>query len=65
MGSSKKIRGIRADRKGFRAYVRVGSVLKLKRFPADTPMTKMQDWRAETRLALQKLPQAPPRAGSL
>ena len=38
-------RGIRRERHGFRAYVRVHGELRVKRFPADTTIDKMLEWR--------------------
>ncbi len=59
------MKGIRRDKYGFRAYVKVGSLQREKRFPPDTLTKKMQDWRDECRVALRKIPQkAPGRSGS-
>lgn len=59
------MKGIRRDRYGFRAYVKVGDIQREKRFPPDTTIKKMQDWRDECRVALRKIPQpASGRTGS-
>lgn len=49
------MKGIRRDRYGFRAYVKVGTHQREKRYPADTAAKVMQDWRDETRVALRAL----------
>lgn len=51
------MKGIRRDRYGWRAYVKVGTLQREKRYPTDTPIKKMQDWRDECRVALRKIPQ--------
>jgi integrase len=53
--------GIRRDRYGWRAYVKVGPHQREKRYPPDTTIKTMQDWRDECRVALRKLPR--PAAG--
>jgi len=50
------MKGIRRDRYGYRAYVKVRGFQRERRFPFDTPATKMQAWRDETRVALRKRP---------
>jgi site-specific recombinase XerD len=52
------MKGIKRDRYGFRAYVKIGTLQREKRFKPDTPIKKMQDWRDETKVALRKLPKA-------
>lgn len=47
------MKGIRRDRYGYRAYVKVGAEQREKRFPFDTPAKTMQAWRDETRVALR------------
>lgn len=49
--------GIKRDRYGFRAYVKVGSIQREKRFPPDTKAETMKAWRDECRVALRKIPQ--------
>lgn len=51
--------GIKRDRYGFRAYVKVGKLQREKRYPPDTSFKIMQAWRDECRVALRKLKQAP------
>lgn len=53
------MKGIRRDRYGFRAYVKVGDSQREKRYPADTLVKTMQDWRDETRVALRKITKKP------
>jgi integrase len=48
--------GIRRDRYGFRAYVKVGALQREKRFPPETSLKTMQAWRDECRVALRALP---------
>jgi integrase len=55
------MKGIRRDRYGWRAYVKVGTLQREKRFKADTLTKTMQNWRDETRVALRKLARAPVR----
>jgi integrase len=43
------VEGIKRDRYGYRAYVKVGAVQREKRFPFGTPIKEMQDWRDVTR----------------
>lgn len=50
-----EVKGIRRDRYGFRAYVKVGAVQREKRFPADTLTKTMQNWRDDTKVALRKI----------
>jgi len=50
------MKGIRRDRYGYRAYVKVRGFQRERRFPFDTPGKKMQAWRDETRVALRKKP---------
>lgn len=52
-----QMKGIRRDRYGFRAYVKIGQLQKEKRFKPDTTTAKMQAWRDEARVALRKIPQ--------
>jgi integrase len=59
------MKGIRRDQYGFRAYVKVGNLQREKRYPPDTLLKKMQDWRDETRVALRKIPQTPGRRDTL
>lgn len=59
------VKGIRRDRWGYRAYVKVGTIQREKRFPSDAKPSTMQNWRAETRVALRKRTPQPPAAGSL
>lgn len=47
--------GIRRDRYGFRAYVKIRDIQREKRFPADTSAKTMQAWRDEARVALRKV----------
>jgi integrase/recombinase XerC len=49
-----RLKGIRKDAHGIRAYVRVGSVQKEKRFPFETPLKTIHAWRDETRVTLRK-----------
>lgn len=50
------MKGIRRDRYGWRAYVKVHGHQREQRFPADTAPKTMQAWRDEVRVALRKLP---------
>jgi hypothetical protein len=59
------MKGIRRDRGGFRAYVKVGGVQRHKRFPPDTKVSTMQNWRDDARVALRKRLPPPAQAGSL
>jgi hypothetical protein len=58
---SKPARGIRRDRYGWRAYVKVGTLQREKRYPPDTPVSTMKRWRDDTRAALRA--RQPRRAG--
>lgn len=49
------VEGIRQDRYGLRAYVKIGTTQKEKRFPAGTSNKTIQAWRDEARVALRKL----------
>jgi integrase len=42
------VKGVRSDKYGFRAYVKVGTIQREKRFPPGTPAKDMQDWRRRT-----------------
>lgn len=57
--------GIKRDRYGFRAYVKVGNIQREKRFPPETSAKTMQAWRDEVRVALRRLAPAPGQPGSL
>jgi hypothetical protein len=59
------LRGIIKSGGGFRAFVKVGNIQREKRFPAETSLKVMQNWRDETRLALRKTKAMPAQAGSL
>lgn len=50
--------GLKRDRYGWRAYVKVGRLQREKRYPPDTLVKTMQAWRDEARVALRKIPQA-------
>lgn len=58
------MKGVKRDRYGLRAYVKVGTIQREKRFPRDHDLNKIKDWQAETRANLRKLPQAPARVGT-
>lgn len=49
--------GIKRDRYGWRAYVKVGRLQREKRYPPDTKIKTMQDWRDDARVALRKIKQ--------
>src|SRR5688500_2438055 len=49
------VKGFRRDRRGFRAYVKVGTEQRFKRFPVGTKLKEINDWRDETRVALRKM----------
>lgn len=49
------MKGIRRDRYGFRAYVKVGPMQREKRFKPTATVTQMQAWRDECRVSLRKL----------
>jgi integrase len=52
--------GIRRDRYGLRAHVKVGGVQREKRFPFGTPAKEMQSWRNKMRVDLEAAhPHAP------
>ena len=51
--------GIKRDRYGFRAYVKVGNIQREKRFKPDAKLSTMQAWREDCQRSLRKLPQAP------
>lgn len=53
------MKGVRRDRYGLRAYVKVRDVQKEKRYPFDTPAATIKRWREETRVALRKLKPSP------
>lgn len=59
------MKGIRRDRYGFRAYVKVGTLQREKRFPPETRTKTMQHWREEARVALRKLVPSSLPSGSL
>lgn len=59
------MKGIRRDKYGIRAYVKVGDIQREKRYPADTPVKTMQGWRDECRVALRKLRPQKGQHGSL
>lgn len=59
------MKGIRRDRWGFRAYVKVGGQQREKRFKPDTTPKTMQNWRDEVRVALRTRKPKPVQAGSL
>lgn len=46
-------RGISSDKYGFRAYVKVGTQQREKRFKPETPLRDIQRWRDEVRVALR------------
>lgn len=48
------VKGFTRDQYGIRAYVKVGTEQREKRFPADTGLTKIRDWRSDTRAQLKK-----------
>jgi hypothetical protein len=50
------MKGIRRDQYGLRAYVKVGGVQREKRFPADTPISRIKAWRDDARVQLRKRP---------
>ena len=47
--------GLRRDKYGWRAYVSVGEIQREKRFPPNTPIRQMQNWRDEVRIALRAI----------
>jgi integrase/recombinase XerC len=47
--------GIIREASGYRAYIYAGGQQKQKRFPPDTPLQTMKNWRDETRVSLRKL----------
>jgi site-specific recombinase XerD len=51
--------GHKRDKYGWRCFVKVGTVQREKRFPADSTFQQREAWRDEARVALRKLPQAP------
>ena len=57
--------GIKRDRYGFRAYVKVGSIQREKRFPPDTKAKTMQAWREDCRVALRHMKPSAAQPGSL
>lgn len=59
------MKGIRREPSGFRAYVKVGTVQRHKRYPPETSLKTMQAWRDEARVALRKRLPKPAQAGSL
>lgn len=63
------MKGIRRTPYGWRAYVSVGTgtnaIQRHKRFKASSTQKQMQDWRAETRVALKKIRPSTPEAGTL
>jgi hypothetical protein len=59
------VKGIIKSRRGYRAFVKVGTVQREKRYPADTKLSTMTAWRDETRVALRKKQPAPAQPGSL
>jgi integrase/recombinase XerC len=59
------MKGIRKDRRGFRAYVQVGTQQRQKRFPATASVKQMQAWRDEARVALRKTLPEQPASGTL
>jgi predicted polyphosphate/ATP-dependent NAD kinase len=59
------MKGIRRDRYGFRAYVKVGTQQREKRFKPDTSAQTMKEWRDDTRVALRALKKLPAQPGSL
>lgn len=58
-------KGIRRDRQGYRAGVKVGVHRRYKRFKHDATLKQMTDWRDDTKVALRKLKGAEPATGSL
>ncbi len=48
------MKGVRRDKYGLRAYVKVGGIQRERRFPFDTSAEKLKAWRDETRAALRK-----------
>jgi integrase len=58
------VKGIRRDRYGFRAYVKVGDIQREKRFKPETPIKTIQAWRDEERVALRAA-KAPTRKDTL
>lgn len=55
--------GIYADASGFEARVSWRGQLRTKRFPRGTPRREMEDWRLDTRRALEDAdPQGPPQS---
>jgi len=63
------MRGVRRDRYGWRAYVKVGTgpnaIQREKRFKADAEMETILRWRDECRVALRKIKPLTPGAGTL
>lgn len=53
------MKGIRRDKYGIRAYVKVGDIQRERRYAADTAIKTIQNWRDETRVALRKITKAP------
>jgi site-specific recombinase XerD len=58
-------KGITRSPFGWRAYVKVGSAQRERRFPRDTTLKTMQAWRDETRVSLRHAPVEPSTAGTL
>jgi integrase len=59
------MKGVREDKYGFRAYVKVGSIQREKRFPPGTAAKDMQDWRRRTWAELDLTREQSSPAGSL
>lgn len=58
-------KGIRRDRYGLRAYVKVGGVQREKRFAPDTSLKTIAAWRDEMRVSLRAIKQQAPASGTL
>lgn len=58
------MKGARSDRYGIRAYVKVGTSQRVKRFKHETPKRVIQAWIDETRVALRRLQPAKLHSGS-
>lgn len=49
------MKGVRKDRYGLRAYIKVGNIQREKRFPLDTPLREIRKWRDAERESLRKI----------
>ena len=49
------MKGIRRDGNRWRVYIRHRGMLREKRFPLDTDLSKMKEWREDTKVAIRRL----------